>query len=682
MSKKRPVLGKNTSAIGSVMQSANLSDMDRSAPKIKASLPTKPQFNESDVRNFEQSLGRKDAGNGLLSLLKKPGNGGQKKRLKHIGAQHSQQPQERSSMLKAAKTRLPVHKSQDFVSTKVEPMQRVSLRKAKLDLRRIDRVSWSQQHRTSPFAIRSQAHTKEQRAKGRSVPREHAPLHTPSFGNMVTLHRSSARISRKPRVSERAKSKLKQLGDRIRTHAQKIKVVVGGRRASTRRTATRRAAQGTKRSGVVFVNTVSTNDRSAALPTAQPTINISAVRIVSSTARSQTSVQPLAMRNTPQRSRGDVKMNMSFAIARFQSNPISRSRSTTQPMLGLMGPAYDSPEAIFDPCIPDGEDLLSLADIVSRDAGEELLSFLMTQLQEGPNSLESTDIMQRANAALPTSFDVIDNDTWNSLLKETLLLATRQVKVFEENGLRNFDDIYSEAAGLLELSEVEFDEWETHYGVHCIADNLIALNDKCPEEDEEKRDDLIRAIRHALVERACAEFERGDYRDALLYSFETRIQWAIARHSAIPDRETKVRMTAKFIKQIAEENRIAVARALALIVRHSRLSKDTIRRTHATIPHWRTIDVRELFKAIMKDMPSAVSDNCFRSQLTEREKNAVNDVVYRVNQGDIMTTLSRMRSDRPIEDFLEVIDKADDDGRIFLDIALTMLKNREKNELN
>lgn len=355
-----------------------------------------------------------------------------------------------------------------------------------------------------------------------------------------------------------------------------------------------------------------------------------------------------------------------------------RTGAHMMPALGHQSHLDTLLDKLLNPGIPDNQDLYSLVDVIDRARAEQIMSYIVEQLGRGPESLEKTDLLDKVNAALPGSFEQLDTEGWHAVLQETLMIAIQKIKVFDDGGLRKLTTIHADAAILLDLDADEFAAWETHFCISAIADNLI-VHDKVASADE---DDLIQLIRQQIIERACNAFERGDYRDALLYSFETRIQWAVARHSAIEESDDKISTTAAFISDTAQENRIAVSRFLALVVRHSRLSRDKIRRTHPLIPHWRTGEVRKLVALVMEEMPNIMGDSCLRTQLTEREKTALNKAIIKANYESIMTTLSRMSSDRPIEDFLDAIAESDEGGTVLLDIVLTMARNRENQDVN
>ena len=352
-----------------------------------------------------------------------------------------------------------------------------------------------------------------------------------------------------------------------------------------------------------------------------------------------------------------------------------RSHAHMSPVVGHQTPAQTLLEKLLNPRIPGEEDLFSLTDTINRATGERIMSYIVKQLAKGPEALGDGALLDEVNTALS---EPISKETWHELLKETLTLATKQIKVFDDGGLRKFTNIHTDAAILLDLDVDELAEWETHFGINSIADSLVEHDETPTQIDEE----LIKMIKQQLAERACSAFEHGDYRDALLYSFETRIQWAVARHSAISDSDEKIATTAAFIKDIAQKNRIAVSRVLALIVRHSKLDHGNWRRTHPMLPQWGKHEIRKLIAIVMEDMPNVMSDSCLRTQLTEQEKTALNKAIVRANYSTIMERLSKMSSDRPIEDFLDTIAEADESGRLLLDIVLTMARNRDNQEMS
>lgn len=350
----------------------------------------------------------------------------------------------------------------------------------------------------------------------------------------------------------------------------------------------------------------------------------------------------------------------------------------------MPAPLADALQRIVDPGMPDGDDMLSLADSVDAVVGEELIPRIMKQLKAGPEALSNDDFRREVNGMLPEGYEPIGRETWVALLQETLLVAIRQIRPFGDDCLRRAEQIYGDAAMLLQLADKReaavklLAAWETHFGMHALAENLADPDVSSLGKPLDLHEDFVRAIKLHLVERASALFARVGYGDTARYSFETRVQWAVARHSAIPDDEHKVRRTASFIVDLAKKNRIAAGRMLALIVRHSALSRNRAQKKNPLVPQWQSDELRQLVKAVMEEAPRVVNDCSLREHLTDWEKKALNNLIYKANYGDIMTKLSRMGSDRPIEDYIDAIAEADESGRVFLDIVLDMLRNHEK----
>lgn len=354
-----------------------------------------------------------------------------------------------------------------------------------------------------------------------------------------------------------------------------------------------------------------------------------------------------------------------------------RGSGRANPMLAYPAPIIMQPiENIDRPEIQINDRLYSVIDQIEPEIGEELLECIMEQLQSGPKSLAEDNVRIRANSLLPANIDRLNKDTWKILLQETLVIVFQNVLPFDGHGMRKSEDIYADAALLLDIDEALFAEWESCFDIDCLSENLLNNSDSPTRFVQEKYESVVMALLDQLGIRANAALTPSHYQGAVIHSFETEAQWTAARFCAISNSRNKVLTTTAHLKRLVKKDKNTAARILALITSYSGISRRPA--TGAPVTRWTKEELQSLIEGLTKYVPSLLSNAQFRSQLTSWENKAFNQLLHRVNHANSMDQLRKLSPKEPFEAFFDLLEQSGQEDQVLHDIWQDMARNLSK----
>ena len=403
----------------------------------------------------------------------------------------------------------------------------------------------------------------------------------------------------------------------------------------------------------------------------------SAQRVAVTVKKSTSMVMGVAAQQT--NSAMQTKAAAPYISSRAPAALGNRSPGIINPMLATPVPVgMDNNGNILsgDKWINDGS-LYSLINHIDPEIADAFFECLLKQLQKGPASLAKSTLRQKANKCLKKGTPTINAITWASMLQEVLLQAMHHVKIFDDTGIRGSAAVRADAAMLLDIDDELFSAWEDSFCMNAIAWNL-SVDNKVPVEDRfPKHQDVMLSVEQQIIRRSGEAFAKDDYQSALLHTFETKVQWKAARCSAIDNGEHKVAASVDLILQLAKKDRPAVARMMTIIVRHSSINKRKMARD-IFVPRWSVDDLRSLIIKLTKEHVGVVSDNYFRSQLTAWENASLNELILNANHENAKARMKRLSPKQPIQDFVELLEKSDQEDEVLHDIWEDIARNFSK----
>lgn len=284
-------------------------------------------------------------------------------------------------------------------------------------------------------------------------------------------------------------------------------------------------------------------------------------------------------------------------------------------------------------------------------AGISFPSLIIEQFQEGPNPLSTKQILKQLNDFLfkndyTDKRRIVTPAKWRKVLRKALGLVVRSVPVFDDKGLRTMSAIRDDAASIIGIKPKALSSWERHLDADIIDDQIFE------ESINFKHDSLEGMILEHMelglkrrIQLLAKDVVRASHIDPSMgLTGDTNLQWGIATVSALEEANKKVKAAIEFLLSIKKTNKNAACRGIALIIRHSYLSKRR-KPKDALFDRWSEAEIRSLITAVMlSDIWEIMGHRALRKHFEEEPEinRFLNEAIFSANYAKAMNDLNKI----------------------------------------